>query len=310
VLEEVFGSETHYFIATHNGEVVGILPLVHVKSMLSGHFVTSLPGGLCANSKEAAEALLQRAKDLVKTSDASYLLLRDGRKKWDLPGLVTDEEHVSFRIDISCGLEKVRSGFKKRTRQLVNQSLRGKLKLLTGLEALDVFYPVYSQAMRNLGTPTPGLAFFKAASRQLPANLSLLTVCHEEQAVGGGFISPFGDVICCTWSGMLREFYDLRPSHFLVWETIKYGFENGHHLVDLGRCKKNSGGYAFKKNFGGQAEQLYQQSYLNNTTQPPSVGRNMSKDMKFRIFTTIWSKLPLAVADVLGPQLRKRMPFG
>jgi FemAB-related protein (PEP-CTERM system-associated) len=310
VLEDVFGSDTHYFMATENGQVVGVLPLVYVKSVLSGHFVSSLPGGMVADNYEAADALLERGKDLVRNSGASYLILRDSRTKWELPGLVTDEEHVSFAIEVDRDLEEVKGSFKKRTRQLVNQSERGELKLLVGLEVLDEFYQVYARAMRSLGTPTPGLEFFKSAGSHLPENMSLLAACYGNRIVGGGFISPFGDVVYCTWSGILREYYGLRPSHFLIWETIKYARENGYRHVDLGRSGKGSGAYAFKKDFGGQVVQLYQQTYLNKPGQAPAVGHSMNEDVKFRAFTAVWRRLPLPVTEFLGPRLRKRIPFG
>jgi hypothetical protein len=278
--------------------------------MLSGHYVTSLPGGLCASNEEVAEALLEQAKKLVRAEGAKYLLLRDDRKKWELPELVIDEDHVTFLIELGPGLDQVQKTFRKRTRQLVNQALRGDLQAMTGIQMLDRFYPTFSKAMRDKGTPTLGLDFFRTAVAHLPGQMSLIMLCFEEQVVGGGFMAPFKDTIHCNWSGMLREFYPLRPSHLLVWEAIRYGFENGFRWVDLGRTRKNSGGYTFKKAWGGEVQQLYQHSYLNGVTEPPAVGGSLEEHARYRVFVSMWQKLPLPVAELLGPELRKRMPFG
>lgn len=310
VLQEVFDIETHYLLALENDEVVGVLPLLHIKSLLTGHYITSLPGGLCAECESSAELLLEQAKKLVRETNARYLILRDGRKRWDLPGLVTDEEHITLMVRLDTDLELVKSEFKKRTRQLVNKAVQSGLESETGLENLPEYYPVYAQAMKELGTPSPGIDFFMSMAAHFPEESNLLTLYYDDRIVGGGFMAPFKDTVYCTWAGMLREYYSLRSSHLLVWNTITYAFNHGFQWVDLGRCKKNSGSYVFKKDFGAEPRQLYQQSFLNGTSTPPSVGAAMEEDPGFRTFVKIWRLLPIQVTEYLGPKLRKRVPFG
>jgi hypothetical protein len=158
--------------------------------MLLGHYVTSLPGGLCASNEEIAEALLEQAKKLVRAEGAKYLLLRDGRKKWELPELVIDEDHVTFSIELAPSLDQVQKVFKKRTRQLVNKAIRGDLQAMTGIQMLDRYYPTYSKAMRDKGTPTLGLDFFRTAAAHLPGQMSLIMLCFEEQVVGADSWHP------------------------------------------------------------------------------------------------------------------------
>lgn len=310
VLQDVFCSETHYLLAEENNKIVGVLPLLHIKSILTGHYFTSLPGGLCAESEQAAEALMDQGKELVKATKARYLILRDGRKKWNFPGLVTDEEHITFIVELDQDLEKVKGDFKKRTRQLVNQATRSGLVSATGLENLAEYYPIYAQAMRELGTPTLGFVFFKSLANHLPDETNLLTVYLDSRIVGGGFMAPFKETVYCTWAGMLREYYPLHSVHLLVWNSITYAFNNGFQRVDLGRCRKNSGAYVFKKDFGANCMQLYQQCYLNGTKAPPSVGAAMEDDPTYRTFVKIWRKLPLQMTEFIGPKLRRRVPFG
>jgi len=310
VLEQVFDSETHYLLAGNNGHVRGVLPLLRVKSVLSGHFLTSLPGGMCAEDEETAQALLDQAIQLVHSTGARYLILRDGQHKWSMPELQTNEDHVTFVIDLAPDLEQIRRGFKKRTRQLVNQAVKAGLEVTTGADRLDDFYPAYARAMRDIGTPTFGFEFFQSLVDRFPQDLTLQTLSLDQQVLGGGFVAPFKDTVFCTWAGVQREFYGLRPNHLLYWETIRYGNENGFRWVDLGRCKKDSGGFTFKKSWGGEPRPLYQQYYLNDIDEPPAIGQEMAEDAKYRAFVAIWQKLPLPVTEVMGPWLRKRMPFG
>lgn len=310
VMEKAIGHETHYLFAREGDQILGALPLVHIRSRLSGHFLTSMPGGICAQGDQAAAALVERAKELVKTSKAKYLILRNGHHKWDVPELVTNEDHCTLVVKLSKDPEQVWRRTKKRARQLTNKAIKAEVEVVTGLGFLDDFYPAYSQAMRDTGTPTLGLRFFRNVAAQFPAHFNLMTVRHDRQILGGGFMAPFKDTVYCTWGGMLRPFYDLRPNHLLYWETLKYGCENGFQWVDLGRSRWDSGTFVFKMNWGAEPRPLYQQYYLNGISRPPAVGSSREADVKYRLFVNVWRRLPLQVTEALGPQLRKRMPFG
>ncbi len=310
VMEDTFGLRSHYLFASEGNRILGVLPLLHVKSRLSGHFFTSMPGAVCAQDEETARALVEQAKELVRASGAKYLILRDGHHKWCIPELVTNEDHCTLLVRLPKDLEEIWRGIKKRARQLTKKAIKDGVEVLTGPDSLDDFYPVYSQAMRDAGTPTLGLRFFRRVAAQFPAHFTLTTVRCGCQILGGGFMAPFKDTVYCTWGGMLRQFYNLRPNHLLYWETLKYGCENGFQWVDLGRSRWDSGTFVFKMNWGAEPRPLYQQYYLNGISQPPTVGSSMEADAQYRLFVKVWRRLPLSVTEALGPQLRKNMPFG
>lgn len=310
VWQAALGSRTHYLLATDGDRVAGTLPLIHVKSRLSGHFLTSLPGGLCADDEAAAAALLDQARELLHETGARYLILRDGLHRWELPGLVTNEDHCTFHVDLSGGLEEARANLRRSTRKLSKRGLRAGVRAVPDQGALDTFYPVYARAMRERGTPTPGRSFFHTAMQRFSERLVLLTIRRQGEMLGGGFIAPFKDTIFCTWSGMPRAHYDLYTSYLLYWGVIDYGCEHGLQKMDMGRCRRGSGSYAFKAGWGGEMQPLYQQYLLNGIERPPKVGGSLQEEAKYRLFFNVWQRLPLPLTEWLGPQLRKRMPFG
>jgi FemAB-related protein (PEP-CTERM system-associated) len=310
VMQDTFGTESHFLFAREGGEVRGVLPLLRVNSVISGRFLTSMPGGLCAQDERVAEALLGRAKELTRSSGANYLTLRDSATKWDDPELHTNGDHVTLVVELSEDTEQVWRGIKKRARQLTNKAVRAGVEILNGSGSFEEAYPAYLRAMRDKGTPTLGIQFFRKLMAEFPGCFRFFLVRHEEQILGGGFVTPFKDTVYCTWGGMLREFYHLRPNHLLYWETLKFGAENGFHWLDLGRSKRDSGTFVFKKNWGAKPQPLYQQYYLNGVDEPPSVGGGREDDAQYRLFTSAWRRLPLPLTEILGPQVRKRMPFG
>jgi FemAB-related protein (PEP-CTERM system-associated) len=318
VMEQTYGLKTHYLLAKEAGQVLGVLPLLHIKSRLAGHYLTSPPGGLCCQDEAAAATLLQQAKGLVRSAGAGYLILRDSYRRWELPELVTNEDHCTMVARLSPDWELVLKGIKRKERQLSSQGMRAGVQVVSSngsegppsVRLLEGFYPAYSRAMRDKGTPTPGIRFFRNVMERFPTHMILMVVRREPQVLGGGLIAPFRDTVYCAWAGMRREFYELRPSHLLYWETMRYGSANGFQWVDFGRSHWNSGSFEFKRSWGGQPRPLYQQFFLNTTAHPPAVGGSREDDAQYRLFVRLWRHLPLRLTDVLGPQLRKRMPFG
>lgn len=304
------GSRTHYLLATDGDQIVGVLPLIHVKSRLAGHFVTSLPGGLCADGDEAAAALLTQARELVAQTGARYLILRDGLRPWNLPGLITNEDHCTFWIDVSDSAEAARERLRRSTRKYAKRGLRAGAEAATDRHSLADFYPVYAQAMRERGTPTPGQRFFEAALIKFPQDLALVTVLREEAILGGGLVARMRDTVFCTWSGLPRAYFDLYNSYLLYWGVIDHAAQVGAQTVDMGRCRRGSGSYEFKAGWGGEERTLYQHYYLNGIEHPPHVGADLHQNPTYRLFFNAWQRLPLWATEVIGPQLRQRMPFG
>jgi len=310
VMERTFGHKAHYLMAMEGEDALGVLPLLHVKSRLTGHYVTSPSGGICCRDDQAATALLERAKELVIKAKAKYLILRDSYRRWEDPDLVTNEDHCTLVARLSPDWEETLRGIKRKERQLTHQGMRAGAEVVEGAQELERFYPAYARAMREKGTPTPGISFFRNILDELPAHMRLLAVRRQDQVLGGGLIAPFRDTVHCAWAGVLREFRDFRPSHLLYWETMRYGSANGYQWVDFGRSRWDSGSFTFKKSWGGEPRQIYQQYYLNRIVRPPAVGGGREEDAEYRLFVRIWRRLPLSLTEVLGPQLRKRMPFG
>ena len=310
VLEAAFDLKPHYLLVKDDDRIRGILPLIPVSSRLTGRYVTSMPGGLIAADEETADTLIQAAIEFVKSVQAKYLILRDSYRKWDSPGLVTNEGLCTLMVELNEDPEKLWYGVNRRVRQSVKIAYRADLEVIQGQNYLDNYYPIYSRALQERGTPTQGLSFFESLMREFSSIFNIMVICRDQQILGGGFVALFKDTIYNTWGGMPRQHYDLQTNYILIWETLKFGCENGYQWVDLGRSEWDSGVFNFKKKWMGRPKPLYQQYYLNGISNPPAVGNQRADDFQYRFFTGMWKHLPLPLTEILGTQIRKRMPFG
>ncbi len=80
VIHRAFGHDTRYLVAESAGAICGVLPLVFFRSRLFGRFTVSVPfvnyGGVLADTREAARALLDRAIEETRRAGGTHLELR------------------------------------------------------------------------------------------------------------------------------------------------------------------------------------------------------------------------------------------
>lgn len=310
VIERTYGYPTHYFMVKEGGRIEGVLPLFELKSRILGHSLTTPPGGLCAENEEAAVSLIERAKELTRKVDAKYLALRDSQKEWNA-GLVSDCKHCTMIRDLPAQADALWKSLDGKLRRHIRIALNSDLQVsIGGEEYLDDFYALLSTFLRDKGTPVFARAFLRNVAEELGDRLLISCLRWQGQLIGAYGTFLLGDTIFGAWGGSLRKYFDRRPNHMLYWHFMQYACKHGFRRIDLGRSRMGSGHYEFKKGWGAGPLPLYQQYYLNGISQPPALVRSTEGDAKYRLLVSLWKRLPLAVTKALGPQLRKRVPFG
>jgi hypothetical protein len=78
--------------------------------------------------------------------------------------------------------------------------------------------------------------------------------------------------------------------------------ERGLKVFDYGRSKKDTGPYAFKKNWGFEPQPLHYEYCLYKRDAIPE---NSPSNPKYRLLIAVWRKLPRGVVNALGPQIVK-----
>ena len=87
---------------------------------------------------------------------------------------------------------------------------------------------------------------------------------------------------------------------FLYWEVMRRAVLRGYRRFDFGRSKAGTGAFAFKKNWGFEPQWLeYEYHFLPGQTMPDKNPLNP----KYALFIAAWKKLPLPVANFIGPWL-------
>jgi hypothetical protein len=171
---------------------------------------------------------------------------------------------------------------------------------------LDDFYAVYAVNMRDLGSPVHSRRFFHAMLAALPGTARVLVVRDRGgRAVGAAVCLFFRDTIMVPWVSSLRDAFALCPNFVLYWEVIRFGCRQGYRVLDLGRSVRNAGTFEFKRQWGAHPHPL-PWIFLDAVPGAPApVDRDASR---FDLLIRAWKRLPVPLANVAGPWIRRRVP--
>src|SRR5688500_14427005 len=121
----VLGHRSAYLAAMEGGRIVGVFPVVRLKTRLFGNIACSMPfvnyGGPCGDTDAIEQALLDAAKELVDGWRVDYLEIRSRRP---LPGLATSEHKVSMTIDLNSDPEVLWKAFTTAHRQDIRKGAK------------------------------------------------------------------------------------------------------------------------------------------------------------------------------------------
>lgn len=310
IANKVFGFECHYLLARGApGNVRGVLPLVEQPGLVRGRRLVSLPffnyGGIVADDDEAAVALARRAEQLATECRVSELELRHGVLHSSLPYPVSLEKATLERA-LPATSELLWKSFDSKLRSQIRRAEREKPVVeFGGADQLERFYAVFCSVMRDLGTPVYPRKFFEYVLEWAGDNATIAIIQHAGAPVAGAFLIRSGDTIEIPWAGTLSRVKGLAMNMRLYWEVLQYAIARECKTFDFGRSTVDSGPYRFKRQWGATPRQLHWQHWRagGEARAPARQSDSMGLAVK------AWQKLPLPVANWIGPLISPRLPW-
>jgi len=307
VIERSFGHRAYYLYAERNGAIEGVLPLVHIKSALFGNSLSSVAfcvyGGPAASTGEAHAALDRAARGLADRLNVAHLEYRHIEERHYDGAVAKPDLYVTFRKAIDPDVEKNMLAIPRKQRAMVRKGQKFGLHSEIDADCARL-YRVYSESVRNLGTPVFSRRYFEALKQAFADECEILTVVHEGTPVAAVMSFYFRDQVLPYYGGGSASARDLAANDFMYWEVMRRACERGCRLFDFGRSKRGTGAFDFKKNWGFPAEALNYQFIMRHGDKPPDIN---PLNPKFRIFVNTWKRLPLPLANWLGPHIVRQL---
>ncbi|MHB8754226.1 MAG: FemAB family XrtA/PEP-CTERM system-associated protein [Candidatus Acidiferrales bacterium] len=308
VIEETYGHRTFYLAAQEQGEIRGVLPLVEMKSWLWGRFLVSMPfcsyGGVLASDTPARESLLRKAEEIARESRADYIELRQGDilgNRWQ-----SSTGKVCMKVALPASPEALFGKLSSRLRNKIRGAEKQGLQAVWGKEELlDEFYSVFSRNMRNLGTPVYPRRWFENFLRSAESTTQILLVRDGSEPVAATWVTTFREEAELPWIASTPEARGKYSTSLLYWKALEWATEKGFRRMDLGRCTPGSGTYRFKTQWLCEEIPLSWNYWLKEGESLPHLRPD---NPRLRLAVETWKRLPLGLANWLGPRIVRAIP--
>lgn len=311
-VDRTFGKQRYYLVArSGSGAVCGVLPLVRIRSLLFGDNLVSEPycnyGGALADDDATYSRIYGRAIELGRSLDCDTVQLREHLAKptgddWQQR---TDKVRMLLRLPHDPDELARRLGAKRRSQIKRSQREHPEVRV-GGAELVKPFYEVFCANMRDLGTPVYPRSFFDNIVYELGDACRVIIIELDSRPVAAAFLLSYRHTLEIPWASALRSYSRIAVNMLLYWEALRYAIENEFRVFDFGRCTRGEGTYRFKKQWGCDEHPLHWKTRtLRNEVDTTGQGAGRGAELMRRL----WTRLPLAIANRLGPRITSNLPW-
>jgi serine/alanine adding enzyme len=307
-LKDGLGHVPYAFEAVREGQTVGYLPMTFVKSALFGRFLVSLPylntSGINADDDAAKAALVEGAVALHRDLGTRHLELRH-ETPFDHAGFNgTRSNKVHMRLKLTDFPGPVWDSFPAKVRNQVRKGEKSGLTIHWGArDLLDEFYSVFAINMRDLGTPVYSKRLFQSILTYFPGDAELCIARHQGEPIAAALLVHGKGITEVPSASSLRQFNHLSANMMMYWHLIDRAIQRRQSIFDFGRATKDGNTYKFKKQWGAvESPAIWQYRMKGDAA-------NLRADNpRYGRFIKMWQKLPVRVANVIGPQIVRGIP--
>ena len=304
-IRAVHGHAPVCLVAEEGGRITGLLPLVDKRSALFGRALISVAftvgRGVAAVTDAARDALTARAAEEGAARRSAYVELRGGAvpEGWTIKSGVYAGFGQELGDDEDARLTAIPRKKRADVRKGIKAAQAGDIEArVTG--DLPGFWSRYARAQRDHGTPVLPFRLLSELKRHLGDAMEVTEVFAGHE--------PLAGVVTFYHRGTAHLYHayigqDARRHHagdHLYWWMMGHARARGCQHFDLGRSKLGTGSHAYKTYWGMTPEPLDYAYRLIGTDALPDIN---PKNPKFAAMTRVWSKLPMPVANALGPKL-------
>jgi FemAB-related protein (PEP-CTERM system-associated) len=192
----------------------------------------------------------------------------------------------------------------RKQRAMVRKGIKNELsgEIDSGVER---FFSLYADNVLRHGTPAMPKKYFQALKKEFAADCEILTIVDKNKIALSSVLSfYFKDEVLPYYAGDDESARHLAANDFKYWDLMRRACQRGIKIFDYGRSKKNTGSYSFKKNWGFSPTQLHYEYDLYGIS---SIPQNNPNNKKYKLMIEIWKRLPIKVANFIGPHIVKNL---
>jgi FemAB-related protein (PEP-CTERM system-associated) len=250
--------------------LAGILPLILFAAPGRDIRLVSLPytdaAGIVADDTATGTRLLTAALDLAVDLGAVHIELRQAGSPilqvptTDFPNRWSHTPHTfktGLRRPLPESPDKLWYLLPAKVRNQVRKARTcGCTVAIGGPEQVDDFYAVFSENMRDLGSPVHDPELFRMLLGKQTLGPRVIMVSFAARPVAAAIVFTHNATLCNPWASSLRRYRPSCPNMLLYWVMLEFAVEYGCRWFDFGRSSPDAATYRFKRQWGAAMQPL------------------------------------------------------
>jgi FemAB-related protein (PEP-CTERM system-associated) len=146
--------------------------------------------------------------------------------------------------------------------------------------------------------------FYAAIVEEFGPAVELSAVRGPEGPVAALMTFTFRNRVMPYYGGATPAARPLHAYDLLYWSLMERAAARGTLVYDFGRSKRGTGSFDYKTYWGFKPEPLQYRFQPVRKTELPDVN---PLNPKYRLMIAAWQRLPLAVANAIGPVIARQL---
>ncbi|MCJ7552478.1 MAG: peptidoglycan bridge formation glycyltransferase FemA/FemB family protein, partial [Ignavibacteriaceae bacterium] len=223
-----------YFLAYQGGELCGIVPLMLIRSWMTGKRAVSLPfsdfcGPLFKPNFQPDE-MIQTILEICKKEKMNSVEFRTSNVKFPFNSqeFRTDLRHI---LKLNKNEPDLLKSFSENTKRNIKKAIKKNVKVFVKNEeaGLNIFYNMFCATRQKHGLPPQPFIFFKNIYEHIikKGYGDIVLAEHNNNIIAGAVYFKFDDRILYKFGASYPKFNELRGNNAVMWFAIqKYLNEN------------------------------------------------------------------------------------
>ena len=309
VLSESYGYRPLYFTKIQSGELKTLVPMMEVKSFITGKRGVSLPfTDYCPPLLTAGynlEAIFPQLVGFGEKSGWKYVELRGAQEK--IPSATPATTYLTHTLSLSDDEDKIRSGLRNSTARNIRKAVKAGVEVTTDatLSGMREFCRLNCMTRKEHGLPPQPFHFFRNLHQHIIAKGSgtVLLGSYKGKAVAAVVCLQFGKKAVYKYGASDRRSQAARANNMVMWEAIKHYGGTGCETLCFGRTEPDNAGLRqFKTGWGTEEGSV---SYLRFDIQKKNFIRHTPGTSGWH--NQVFSRMPIPTLNVVGNLLYRHM---
>jgi hypothetical protein len=302
VLSESYGYTPLYFTVIENEKLRALVPLMEVKSILTGKRGVSLPfTDYCEPMMDKGlpfQEMLDNIIEYGKEQGWRYFEFRGGQCL--LSNTQPSVRYFRHTLDFTASAEEIFRTFRKGTKSSIKKAEKEKVEIRidNSEDGINEFYQLNCLTRKVHGLPPQPLTFFQNTYRYvLREGMGIVILAsYRGINIAGGIFFHFGDKLIYKYGASKREYQELSANNLIVWSSIKHYVKKGVANLCFGRTDLGNEGLRIFKNGWGTEEHIL--NYYKYDMRRSGFMIDQEKVSRFQ--NMIFEKTPISLLKIIG----------